>query len=70
MAVPKIVQLDTGAQLLADWGPRPAEAQELVIALKSNPETASNYTEELHKWYAKDKQQSTVNELLHFAANL
>ena len=70
MAVPKIVKLDTHAHLLYDWGPRPVKAQELVIALKSNPETSSNYSEELHKWYAKDKQQSTVNELLHFAANL
>ena len=70
MAVPKIVKLDTHAHLLSDWGPRPVKAQELVIALKSNPETSSNYSEELHKWYAKDKQQSTVNELLHFAANL
>jgi hypothetical protein len=70
MSVPKIVKLDSNAQLVADWGPRPAEAQELVMALKSNPETASNYTEKLHTWYAVDKQQSTVNELLHFAANL
>lgn len=67
MAVPKIIQLNSQNDLLADWGPRPKEAQELVLTLRANPETASNYSEELHKWYAKDKQQSTVNELLLLA---
>ena len=67
MAVPKIVQLDAQNQLINDWGPRPIEAQNLVIKLKSNPETAAKYSEELHKWYAKDKQQSTVKELLELS---
>lgn len=67
MSVPKIVKLDANAQLLADWGPRPEEAQQLVKALKANPETADNYTESLHRWYAVNKQQSTVEALLTFA---
>lgn len=67
MSVPKIVKLDANAQLLADWGPRPEEAQQLVKALKANPETADNYTESLHRWYALNKQQSTVEALLAFA---
>jgi len=64
MAVPKIIQLNNDFELINDWGPRPAEAQNFVIQIKSNPETAANYIEELQKWYAKDKQQSTVTELL------
>lgn len=64
MAVPKIIQLNDNFELLNDWGPRPEEAQNFVMQIKSNPETASNYIEELQKWYAKDKQQSTLNELL------
>ena len=67
MAVPKIVKLDTKHQLLGDWGPRPKAAQEMVIKLKSNPDTASTYIEELHRWYAKDKQQSVTDELIQFA---
>ena len=70
MAVPKIIKLNENDQLLADWGPRPEEAQQLVKSIKANPETADNYIELLHRWYALNKQQSTVNELLHFAANL
>ena len=64
MAVPKIIQLDENFELINDWGPRPAEAQELLIKLKSNPETANSYIEELQKWYSQDKQKSTVKELL------
>jgi hypothetical protein len=64
MSVPKLIQLDENSELINDWGPRPKAAQEMVIKLKSDPETAANYIEELHKWYAKDKQQSTVSELM------
>ena len=64
MAVPKIIQLDENFELINDWGPRPTEAQELLIKLKSNPETANSYIEELQKWYSQDKQKSTVKELL------
>lgn len=67
MSVPKIVQLNSNFELLADWGPRPQLAQELVIALRSNPETAKDYSESLHKWYATDKQQSTAHELIALA---
>lgn len=64
MSVPKLIQLDEHFALINDWGPRPKAAQEMVIKLKSDPETAANYIEELHKWYARDNQQSTVNELV------
>lgn len=55
-SIPKLIQLDTHFNLTAVWGPRPNEAQELVLSLKSNPATADKYSEELHKWYAQNKQ--------------
>ena len=69
-AVPKIIQLNNNFHFIQDWGPRPTEAQELVQELRSNPETAKNYAEPLHKWYAKDKQNSTVQELVELAEKL
>ena len=66
-AVPKIIQSNHEMQFIRDWGPRPAEAQKLVKELRSNPETASNYAEPLHKWYARDKQKSTMKELINLA---
>jgi hypothetical protein len=66
-AVPKIIRLDPEMQFIRDWGPRPAEAQKLAQELRSNPETASNYAEPLHKWYALDEQKSSIEELIELA---
>jgi len=63
LSIPKLIQLDEHFNLLLDWGPRPKLAQELVIKLKSDPVTALTYSEELHKWYAQDKQKEILKEL-------
>ncbi|HEY4291318.1 MAG TPA: thioredoxin family protein [Puia sp.] len=56
MSIPKVIQLDSGFHVIGSWGPRPDKAHQLVLRLKSNPATAHTYSEELHKWYAQDKQ--------------
>ncbi len=63
-SIPKIVQLDVEYNVTGSWGPRPVVAQELVKKLKANPETAVTYANELHLWYAKDKQQHIEAELI------
>lgn len=63
-SIPKLIQLDNHYQVVATWGPRPAAAQDLVQTLKANPETAGNYAEALHKWYAMDRQQAIQQELM------
>jgi hypothetical protein len=45
------------------WGPRPAYAMDLVARIKANPDIAHTYSEELHKWYALNKQQAIQVEL-------
>jgi hypothetical protein len=64
--------LDEHFNVTAFWGPRPSAAQQLVKQLKSNPVTAATYANELHLWYAKDKQKSLESEIakLIFRANL
>jgi hypothetical protein len=62
-SIPKLIQLDSAYNINATWGPRPAEAQALVIALKANPETAPTYGEQLHKWYAEDKTLAIQHEI-------
>lgn len=66
-AIPKLVILNANQELMAEWGPRPQQAQALVKELKSNPATADTYADELHKWYAKDKQASIIKEVLEVA---
>ena len=66
-SIPKLIQLDSKYNVTGVWGPRPAFAQELVKELKSNPAKANTYANELHLWYAKDKQKSIeieISELL------
>lgn len=63
-SIPKLIQLDSHYNVTGIWGPRPTEAQKLVKQLKSNPETASSYSTELHKWYANDKQKSLESEIM------
>lgn len=63
-SIPKLIQLNQHFDVTDTWGPRPTEAQRMVLALKSNPETAKTYSESLHKWYAVDKTLSTQAELI------
>ena len=71
-SIPKLIQLDKHFNVTGIWGPRPNTAQQLVKQLKSNPATAVTYANELHLWYAKDKQRSLETEIaiLIFKANL
>lgn len=62
-SIPKLIQLNDQHELQATWGPRPAEAQELIERLKSNPSTAGLYKEELHKWYASNKGEAIQDEI-------
>ncbi|MGR6087774.1 MAG: thioredoxin family protein [Arcticibacter sp.] len=63
-SIPMLIQLDAEYRVSGTWGPRPAEAQSLVKKLKADPSTANNYAEELHKWYASNKQQAIQSELV------
>lgn len=63
-SIPKLIQLDTHFNITAIWGPRPNEAQQLVVDVKKNPATADKYKEELHKWYAQNKQAYIERDLI------
>lgn len=71
-SIPKLIQLDEHFNVTGIWGPRPNTAQQLVKQLKSNPATAALYANDLHLWYAKDKQKSVETEIakLLFRASL
>ena len=71
-SIPKLIQLDEHYNVTAFWGPRPSVAQQLVKQLKANPASAATYANELHLWYAKDKQKSLESEVraLIYPANL
>jgi hypothetical protein len=65
-SIPKLIQLNDKFEVTGEYGPRPVLAQKLVVEMKSKPETSDKYSEELHKWYAKDQQVQIQRELMEF----
>ena len=63
-SIPKLIILDEKFNFVNQYGPRPKIAQDLVLSLKSKPETADNYAQELHLWYARNKSIDLQKELL------
>ena len=65
-SIPKLVRRDaaTGADL-GDWGPRPAEAQELAHRLHADKSLHVNQIiKEMNAWYAADNGAAVQRELL------
>ncbi|MEM9389565.1 MAG: thioredoxin family protein [Bacteroidota bacterium] len=63
-SIPKVIQLNDNNEVISDWGPRPAPAQEIVVDLLAKKES---YNDPLHAWYAKDRgvhMQEEIAELL------
>lgn len=64
--IPKLVVLDADTfEPLTEWGPRPKPAQQMVMDHKENPLLPyKEFVEQVHKWYADDRTQTTQQELL------
>lgn len=62
--IPKIVAFDTDGNEIFQWGPRPKEAQELVLKAKQEGKPKKEFIELLHKWYAFNKGKNIEEEFL------
>jgi hypothetical protein len=69
-AIPVLICLDTDTlQTVGKWGPRPAHAQEMVMAYKQHPDQSLElFKTMLHTWYAKDKTLSQQHEITQLIA--
>lgn len=71
-AIPKVIVLNDAQDVLATWGPRPKELQDIVVAFKKeHPEsTGMDVSALTQKWYTKNNgvaiQEELVEELLTF----
>ena len=70
-AIPIVLLLnaDTGA-LLGKWGARPAQAQEYFMEMKSDGVDGSEISENLQRWYNKNKQVLIQEELVSVLKNI
>lgn len=64
-SIPKVIVLAAdNLKVLGHWGPRPAEAHALVMALKASGMAHDDYILEVHKWYGTNKTLALQNELI------
>lgn len=62
-SIPKLVAFDKDGNQLFQWGPRPKEAQSLVLNARENQIPKDEYMVSLHKWYASDRGKTTEQEI-------
>lgn len=64
-SIPVAVVLDADFRPLGWWGPRPAELQAFVITEKrAGTRPAAEIYRDARRWYARDRGESTLRELL------
>lgn len=69
-SIPKLIVRDGNGNDLFDWGPRPKEAQEMVMNQKQDTSTSAEDKKiAIQKWYNKDKGQSIQEELNELLKN-
>lgn len=70
-AIPVLLVLNEQKELaLPKWGPRPHVLQTLLAQWKKDSSDMGLIAEQLHGWYAKDKTQSTQEELVKLLGKL
>lgn len=62
-AIPIVICLNQSNEVLWKWGPRPAEAVNLLSRLKAVGMDEAQRKKELHAWYAANKHQALQQEL-------
>jgi hypothetical protein len=65
-AIPKLIVLDAESlEVVADWGPRPYDAKQLIIDYKATHGVVDETAKiELQKWYLHDKGVSIQQEIV------
>jgi hypothetical protein len=65
-SIPIVIVLDANLKELGHWGPRPRELQRWVMENRGVIPKAELYPQ-VRKWYARDKGESTLREVLEVA---
>jgi len=65
-SIPIVIALDEDFRELGHWGPRPLALQEWVMANRATIPKPELYPQ-VRKWYARDRGESTLREVLETA---
>lgn len=61
-AIPLAILFNSNGEYVTHWGPRPAEAVQLIQNAKANGISTDVWKMALHKWYASNKQVALETE--------
>ena len=66
-SIPKLIAVDNSTgEIIDTWGPRPIEAQQLVLDYKAEHGSLTpEFKKDLQVWYNKDKGKTTAKDLLN-----
>jgi thioredoxin family protein len=65
-SIPVVIALDEEYRELGHWGPRPTELQGWVMANRGSMPKSELYPQ-VRKWYARDRGETTLREVLETA---
>lgn len=63
-AIPIVIVLTEAMEEVGHWGSRPAALQAFVTAERARGRTSKEYFPEVRRWYARDRGESTLREIL------
>ncbi len=63
-SIPKLIRINTQWEVLGTFGPRPAEAQNLMLQMKQDGEDKAEINKALQIWYARNRGLAIADELL------
>lgn len=63
-AIPVVIVLTDEMEEVGHWGSRPAELQAFVVKERGQGRTSRSYFPDVRRWYAQDKGESTLREVL------
>ncbi len=63
-SIPVVIVLTEGMDELGWWGPRPRALQEWSAAERAKGRSKAELYPEIRRWYAKDKGETTIREVL------
>lgn len=69
-SIPIVIALDEQYRELGHWGPRPAALQRWVLEQRAAGVPKEQLYPEIRKWYARDRGESTLREVLEQAGRL
>jgi thioredoxin family protein len=63
-AIPIVIVLTEAMEELGHWGSRPAELQAFVVGERARGRQSKAYFPDVRSWYAHDRGESTLREIL------